>query len=138
MASVKDRKKVGPSFVGGKDGPDRLVCPGGRLEPKFVVSVAYICSMADRTDDVFREPTSFLISHDWVSLVRRRDTTPELACRRLTLAAYLDGGQSVPAGAAPARRSFARDALEDGRKMRLRAEADGQRDLGQRHFGIRQ
>jgi hypothetical protein len=43
MAFGRGHKKAGPSFVGGEDGPDRLVCPGGeRLEPNLVVLVTYI------------------------------------------------------------------------------------------------
>ena len=42
------------------------------------------------------------------------------------------------AGEAPACRGLIADALEHGRKMRLRAEADGKRDLRQRPLGGRQ
>lgn len=48
---------------GGEDGPDRLVCPGGRLERTCVLA-NYIFSIADWTDDVLHKRVPFFIPHD--------------------------------------------------------------------------
>ena len=109
----------------------------GRGEARAVVSVVYIPSIANRTVDVFREAMMFPISHVSRSLA-------EAAQGRLvpddarSLRNALNRRQVVLAGAPPARGCFAGDPLEHGREVRLCAEADGQRDFGQRRFGARQ
>ena len=107
----------------------------GRL--RAVVSVAYIWSIADRTVDVFRESMMFPISH----ASRRLAETAQfqfLPDEARSLRNALNRRQCILAGAPPPRGSFAGHPLEHGREVRLRAEADGQRDFGQRHFGVRQ
>src|SRR6185436_17975998 len=93
-------------------------------------------SIVDRVDKVFRKRSLFLISHDSYCCSGTIRVAAWLAEARAPKAR--DRRQFVPPGASPARGRIARDALEDGREMRLRAEAHGERDLGQRRLGIRQ
>ena len=67
MASGKELQENG-AVPGSRTAPRGSFPRGEGTSPKFVVvSVAYIFSMAYRTDAVFRKLTSFLISQDWLS-----------------------------------------------------------------------
>src|SRR5215510_4541879 len=106
--------------------------PGrGRLEPQLT---AYICSIADLADGVFQEWCLFLISHDSRCCFGTIRIDALLACSPK----IRNRKPFVPAGAAPARRRIACDALEHGREMRLRAEANSERNLGQGRLRVRQ
>jgi hypothetical protein len=87
MAFGKGRKKAGSSFLGVRTAPTGSFASGGRLEPNLVVSVTSISSITDWTDDVFHKPLPFSFRAIKVTSVRLHDTSPDRACRRLTLAA---------------------------------------------------
>jgi hypothetical protein len=65
----------------------------------------------------------------------RANADPVSLRRRTTRRECLHLSPFALAGEAPACRGLIADALEDGRKMRLRAEADRKRNLRQRPFG---
>ena len=74
---------------------------------------------------------------DLAELKSRRDG-PILAWREPPSRRSFQLGPFVPGGGAPSRRRLVADALEHGREMRLGAEPDGKRDLGQRPLRRRQ
>src|SRR5271155_5506738 len=136
MLSMTRATKVGPSFVGGEDGPERLVCPGGEGSSRSEWSQS-LTSAASQIEQTTYFANSCRFSFRTIGSRRFVDAT-QSRTRPADLRETLYGGQFILAGASPACRRFARDALEDGRKMRLRAEADVQRDFGQGRFSVRQ
>ena len=129
------RPKVGPSVEGARTAPSRLGCPGGEASSRGLSRL----HLEHRRSDSRRISRIHDVSNFACFTRPRRDcTVPVVAGRTRSLRNALNRRQRVLAGAPPPRRSFAGHPLEHGREVRLRAEADGQRDFGQRRFGARQ